>query len=53
MSVVVDVALGASEKIIEADDVVAVGDQAIAQVRAEKSGAAGYQYGPGIVHVPP
>ena len=50
---VLDVALGAGEKIIDADDVVAVGDQAIAEMRAEKAGAAGYQYGPGIVHVPP
>ena len=33
--------LGAGEEIVDAEHVVAVGEQALAQVRAEKAGAAG------------
>ena len=39
-----DVALAAGEEIVDANDVVAVGNQAIAQVRAEKAGTAGDQH---------
>jgi len=33
--------LGAGEEVVHAQDVVAVGEQALAQVRAEEAGAAG------------
>ena len=38
-----DVALAAGEEIVDAEDVVALRDQPIAQMRAEKPGAAGDQ----------
>ena len=38
-----DIALGAGEKIVDAQHVVAVRKQSIDQVRAEKAGAAGHQ----------
>jgi hypothetical protein len=37
-----DVLLPAGKQIVEADDLMAVADQAIAEVAAEKSGAAGH-----------
>ena len=40
-----DVLLAPGEEIVDADDVVPVGQQAIAQVRAEKAGAAGDEDG--------
>ena len=36
-----DVALGAGEEVVDADDVVAAFEQPVAQMRAEKAGAAG------------
>jgi hypothetical protein len=36
-----DVVLGAGEEVVHAEHVVAVGDQALAEVRAEEAGAAG------------
>ena len=38
-----DVVFLAGEKIIEADDIVALGDEAIAKVRAQKARAAGHE----------
>ncbi len=38
-----DVALGACVEIIDAQHIVSSGDQPVAQVRAEKAGAAGYE----------
>ena len=38
---VLDVALGAGEEIVEAHDLMAALDQPVAQMRAEKAGAAG------------
>ena len=40
-----DVALGAREKVVEADDVVPRFNQPVAQMRADESGAAGHQDG--------
>ena len=40
----IDVAAGAGEKVIDADQVGAVREQALAQMRAEKSGAAGHNH---------
>ena len=37
-----DVALRATREVVEADDVVPVGEEAIAQVRADETRAAGY-----------
>ena len=39
-----DVALGAGEEIVDADDVVAALQQALAQMRAEEPGPAGHEY---------
>ena len=39
---VLDVALGAGEEIVDADDVVPIGNQPVAQMRAEKPGASGH-----------
>ena len=39
----IDIALGAGEQIVDAQHFMAVGQQAIDQMRAEKSGAAGHQ----------
>ena len=36
-----DVVLGAGEEVVHARDVAAIGEQALAQVRAEEAGAAG------------
>jgi hypothetical protein len=38
-----DVRFLAREKVIEADDIVALGDEPFAEVRTEKPGAAGHQ----------
>ena len=40
----IDVAAGAGEKVIDTDDIGAVLEQALAQVRAEKSGTAGHNH---------
>ena len=40
---VLDVAAGAGEEIVDADDIGALGQQALAQMRAEEAGAAGDQ----------
>lgn len=39
-----DVILAASEEIVDAEDVMAIRDQAVAEVRAEKTGAAGDEH---------
>ena len=45
-----DVVLGAGEKVIEAEDIVAVGEQALAEVGTEEAGAAGDEgTGAGVV----
>ena len=38
-----NVALGSGEEVVDADHLVTVADQAIAQMRAEETGAAGYE----------
>ena len=38
-----DVVLGAGEEVVDADDVVALGQQALAEVAAQEAGAAGNQ----------
>jgi hypothetical protein len=38
-----DVVLGPGEEIVDTQDVVTSGDQALAQVRAEKTGSSGHQ----------
>jgi hypothetical protein len=40
----IDVAAGTGEKVIDADEVGAVFEQALAQMRAEKSGTAGHNH---------
>ena len=40
----IDVAPGAGEKVIDADEVGAVFEQALAQMRAEKTGTAGHNH---------
>jgi hypothetical protein len=40
---VLDVALGAGEEVIDADDVVPLGNEAVTQVRTEEAGASGDQ----------
>ena len=48
----IDVAACAGEKIIDADDVGAVLEQALAKMRAEKSGAAGHKHAGFEMHIP-
>ena len=47
----IDVAAGAGEKVIDADDIGAVFEQALAQMRAEKSGAAGHNHAGFEMHI--
>ena len=48
---VLDVLLPPGEEIVDADDIVPVRHQAVAQMRAEKAGAAGDEDGFSIKHV--
>jgi len=43
-----DVAAGAGEKVVDAQHLVAVGQQPLTEMRAQKSGAAGYEYS--VIH---
>jgi hypothetical protein len=47
-----DVVLGAGEEVIDTDHIMAIGQQALAQMRAEKAGAAGDQnpFSQGVIH---
>jgi hypothetical protein len=44
-----DVSPGAGEEVVDAEDLRAIGKYAVAQVRTEKAGAAGYERSPGDV----
>lgn len=49
---VVDIAFRAGEEVVDANDVRAIREQAIAEVRAEEAGAASNQYARFKMHVP-